>query len=470
MSTTTVSYSSTTQAVSLEDLRLQEQQAREATLRRLGAAKNTIQALHERYKKLVTQLDARRRHLPDLDYVVPVLANPPSSEDPADFEQFGRNLEKLLENYEQQAQTAIEHAGLQLERRKQLAAAWQQIHDITAEIAVRNQACKVLAKQLNEQFQASTAAILDKTATLADAQIHLKLIGGVLFNLKTQHDSLSTRLNTLKIARSLAGDMVTAVSSTARMTAYEGEQLRKAQSEIKTATQAALTASHLAYEQLPTALQLRIEFESEFPQSDSGRQLADQIQRHRTRLDNICNAERMIATPPRYADDSTGTMASRWSNLVQRLQAVVCGFDEFSSSLELEFGQIDEDCQRAISRAYAKANFLAAAADKNFEVADGDNGLILMDLTDYPGYSIEVENQQDEQGFFAVMRLVADPDIAGNVADDSAVTEAACRKIQALANESDTGIVSEVRELERKATVTRKRRPTQPLARAAQLN
>lgn len=542
MSTTTYSYSAVSEEVTLRQLREKEEQARKALRRRLGAAQKNVAAQEKRYEKLLAKFDGTRAQLPDLTYTLPSLPSAPAGNDPAAFERHAKTLADLIKRYEQEGQKAINDAEIALERRRQLAATWTEIHAVEAEIVVRNQVCATLAQGFGTRFVATSPKALHKTATLEQAQAHLQNIRATLADLQThhktlqqlaethqgirdaeakiepyradclvlaqhlneqvnirmlqplnksaslvdaqaylqtiqtylselqaQHSSLSSRVQSRERAQALSGNVVAAVSASARQAAWETEKNREAREKTKRNIEAALIAAKLDMAELPQALQLQAATVLETPEADAGKQVADQINRHRVRLDKIATAEQMLAEPPQYADDSTGAMNTRWTNLVKRLEAVICGWDEFSASLELEHRQIQEDCARAMQRAYGKAHFFEVAADSELSLSDGEDGLVLMDLDGFPGYYVKSENIQVDDGYVTEMQLLADPDVVGNASLDQAATKVACDRLQAMANRPGSSVATEVREKERKPEVTRKRRPVSRKAHAAHI-
>jgi hypothetical protein len=494
MSTTTVSYSSTANEVSLrelrrkeeksrvaarrkeekehEDLRRKEERAREiqrrqeaealAELRRrLSAAQQSITTQEARYTKLVELLDEKRSRLPDLMFFLPPLLSAPTGQNPAFFESHATELTQMLNTLEPQANTAINAAEVTLERRKKLAATWMEIHSTVAEIAARNKACTTLADQLNKGFIVSNAASsLHKTATLEEAQAHLKSLHQILKNLQDQHKSFKTLAKNREIAHSLRGNEVQAASSEQRLTEYEMRNAHEKMESVKLTINNAVTkASFSGMAELPMALQLQATFAIEQAAvTNACPQVAVLINRHRVRLDNIAKAEKLLSNPPKYADDTTGKMEIRWRYLINRLQAVTCGLDEWSGSLELEYHQIQKDCACAMQRAYAKANFIAAAIDSDFQISTDGDDLILMDLTDYPGYFVEVEKELTDDGYLTVAKLKKEFSVNGD--HDAVVTGVVCKKMQEMAQSNDTKVDSGIEVLERKPEVTRAKRPT----------
>ncbi len=506
MSTTTVSYSAIAYEVSLRELRRKEERARAAARRkeaeerealrrkeerareikrrqeaealaelhrRLVAAQQSITTQEARYTKLVELLDEKRSRLPDLAFFAPPLPSVPIGQDPSLFENHAAELTQLLNTLEPQASSAISVAEVALEYRKKLASTWMEIHSMVAEIAARKQACTVLADQLHENFVVSKAvASLHQSATLEEAQAHLKGLHELLKSLQDQHNGFKTLAQNRETARSLRGDEVRAASSEQRLTEYEMKNAHEKMERAKlTINNAVNKARFSGMAELPMALQLQATFAIEQAAvTDACPQISDLINRHRVRLDNIEKAEKLLSNPPKDADDSTGLMEIRWRNLVARLQAVTCGLDDWSNSLELEHGQIQDDCAGAMQRAYAKSNFIEAAIDSDFQVSTDGDDLILMDLTDYPGYFVEVKKELTDDGYLTVAELKKELSVNGD--HDAAVTEAVCKKMQEIAQSNDTKVNSGVEVLERKPEVTRSKRPvrTQQRARTLSIN
>jgi hypothetical protein len=466
MSTTTVSYSATTEEVSLRELRRREEKAREALRRRLGKAQKAIAVQEARYAKLVELLDKERARLPDLAFTAPALPSAAAGQDPTELEKHASMVSQLVDALEHQTRAAIAAAEVALERRRKLASAWTEVHNTLSEIAVRNRACTALASQLHEPFDAVTSKRPDETATLEEAQAALQSLRGILDRLQEQQISLERRVQVRKTVRSLSGSsLVRAVSAVERLDAWDAKKASEAKARAKRTVNEAMALAKINMEDLPIALQLQATLAIEQAHlTDSSRQVADLINRHRVRLNAIEMAERMLANPPQYTDDTTGAMENRWRNLVRCLESVICGLDDWSNSLEFEYRQVQEDCTRAMQRAYAKANFIDAAVDSGFQVfGDGDD-LVLMDLEGFPGYYIEVRNEPTDEGYAAVTELKADHSVSG--ARDAEVTETVCKKLQAMAHSPDTKVNSGVEVLERKPVVTRARRPASTRQRA----
>jgi hypothetical protein len=493
MSTTTVSYSATAYEVSLRDLRRKEEKARAAARRkeekerealrcmeerareikrrqeaealaelhrRLVAAQQSITTQEARYTKLVELLDEKRSRLPDLAFFAPPLPSAPTGQDPALFESHAAKLTQLLNTLEPQANTAISTAEVALERRKKLAATWMEIHSTVAEIAARKQACMALADQLHENFVVSQAVTsLHESATLDEAQAYLKGLHEILKSLQDQHNGFKTLAQNRATARSLRGDEVRAASSEQRLTEYEMRNAHEKMESAKLTINNAVNKARFSdITELPMALQLHATFAIEQAAvTDACPQISDLINRHRVRLDNMEKAEKLLSHPPQYADDSTGAMEIRWRILINRLQAVTCGLDEWSNSLELEHGQIQADCACAMQRAYLKSNFIEEMIDSNLQVSTDGDDLILMDLADYPGYFIEGKEEFTDDGYLIVTELKKELSVNGD--HDAAVTEAVCKKMQEIAQSNDAKVNSGVEVLERKPEVTRSKRP-----------
>jgi hypothetical protein len=93
-----------------------------------------------------------------------------------------------------------------------------------------------------------------------------------------------------------------------------------------------------------------------------------------------------------------------------------------------------------------------------------------MDLTDYPGYFVEVKKELTDDGYLTVAELKKELSVNGD--HDAAVTAAVCKKMQEMAQSNDTKVNSGVEVLERKPEVTRSKRParTQQRARTLSIN
>ncbi len=458
MSTTTVSYSETTEDVRLEELREREERAREALRRRLGAAERAVAEVEARHARVVATLDAARAELPDLVYVAPALPAAPFTQDPAEVEQHLVELDYLADRVEREAYAAIDTARVLLERRRQLAQAWTRIQEALAEIELRNQSCRELAARLHESFAARQGRAPRADCSLEEAQYALAELGQIAGELRVQHTGFERRLRTRAAARALGGDRVSAAGASERLDEWRARKAEEAESRARRSIDGALQAAQLSRTDLPEALRMQIDYAiGQAVEMDRTRQVIDLVNRHRARLDGVERASQLLARPPQYADGHTGAMLERWRNLVARLEAVLYGQAEWSESLELEHGQVHDDCARAVQRAYARAGFLEAALDSGFQIAEGAGDLVLMDIDGYPGYYLAVEEQETPDGFATKVELLADREVAS--IQDAAVTDVVCRQLEAMARSKDKSLDCGIEVLERKAAVTRARRP-----------
>lgn len=538
MSTTTMSYNTILDDVNLDELRRKEELARKALRKRTGEAQNAIAFQESRYTQQVQKLDKFRCELPDLIYVPPRLPTPPSGQDPNALEAYCSVLSNINDVFEKEVQQAVRAAQIILERRRQLAAAWQQIHAAQDEINVRNQSCEVFANQFGRKFTRISSGTLpsaapleealafrdainiqldslriehaaleklnntwteinatntrinniktycanaaeklnqvvnievpvapNKTATLHEIEQYLMNLKSILNNLQSRQIQLRQQMESRGRARELSGTDVAAITANESLEAWGAKRKSEARLSALRTLDKALAAAELKIEELPVALQLQVTIAIDQALiCDSSRQMADLINRHRVRIDALRKAEKMLAEPPQYADDRTGEMSARWQILTSRLQAVIFGHDHYSDSLEKEYCQIQRDYVNAMKSAYSRANFYEAAVDSGFNITEGENDLVLMDLESYPDYRVEAKQHVTEQGYAVIAQLKVDPSVGGD--HDAEVTELVCQKMQAMASTSDKKINSGFKVHERKETVTRAKRPAQRKAMA----
>jgi len=458
MSTTTVSYSATAEEIELEELRAREERARQAMLRRLGAARSAVDAAQSRHATVLAALDQARGELPDLFYVAPELPVAPPGEDAAEMEQYVAVLDRIVDATERQARAAIGVARNLLERRRKLAQTWQQIHDVAAALKIGNQSCKDMAARLGETFHAEPGDTPSEDCSLEQAQTALRKLDRVAALLGQRRTALEKRHRVRGQARSSVGARVAATSAASTLGAWSEKQAMAARNSAKNVIEEALRASALDLSQLPQSLRTQIDAAiDEAADVDRTRQVADLVHRHRARLDGVAKAAGLLARPPCYADDSTSAMHTRWRNLVARLQTVLCGHAEWSDSLEMEHCQVQEDCTRAMQRAYAKAHFLESSANAGMQFVGGDGEVTLMNIDDFDGYYIEQRHLPAEEGFGVVSELKKDPGVSAD--RDAAVTAAVCERLNNMSVSKDAVVDSGIEVLERKKNVTSAKRP-----------
>lgn len=458
MSKGKIGYSVTTTKQSLEETRRREA---EALSRRLGIVASAVAAQQGRYSQLVGRLDEARARLPDLAFSAPTLPSAPAGDDLPAREAYFAELTQWVGRLEREAEAAITAATIALQRRQALARTWSELHDGAAELHARNAVCRDVSQELHTAAALEEPALPERDATLEDAQAALQRLKAQLARCQVQQIALERRRQARQTAGTLTGRGVRATAAGQRLDDWTYERAATARTEAQRAVTAALERARLTVDALPAALQLQVQKAiDQAPGHDHTLRVTDLIARHRVRLDGIAHAHRLLAAPPAYTEHE---LSKRWQNLVRRLEAVVCGHEDFSNTLALEHSQVHADATRAVQRAYAKAAFLDAGTEAGFQIIENDD-LILMDLEQFPGYWVEVQQEPCADGYATLVQLKAEP--LADPANDAAVMDSICHKLQAMANPGDAPVESAVKVIEHAAVLPRSNRPARPRAKA----
>ena len=458
MSSTTVSYSSTTNDVALDALRAREERARQAMLLRISTARNLVASAYERHSALTNLLDRERAALPDLLYIASALPPLPSSTEAEELEDFARTLNQSVDRMERDAHRAVATAKAVLRRRKQLARAWSAINDTLATLKVLDANCRDIAAQLGESFSRSLPTAPATGCTLEQARAALASIEQDFAQWVSVQQTLQERLKVRRLASRLSGEAVSATTAGQVLEDWHQQRATIARQNARERLESALVALGLSREELPSALRDQVDSAVVSAGTmDYSLRVVDLIHRHGARLAGAAHATRLLACTPEYLEDGSGALGERWHNLVARLEAVLCGHAEWSESLAAEHRQIHEDRKQALQKAYAKAAFIESLAATGVHLVADDGELAVMDIVQYDGYYLEQRTVAMDDGYAVVMELKKDGFASDEL--DEQVTEEVCRRLAGAAAPRDAGIRSGMEVIERKKRVTRARRP-----------
>jgi hypothetical protein len=438
MSTTTV-YVQSAEEVELERLRA-EQAAALAAAQRAAA----VAAQQQRYMGLASELDAARAQLPDLGYTLPAF---PSTDNPSE-------ARRVVDAMQGELRAAIVEARAVLVERGRRQEAWHALHErrdaANAEISL----CHTTATAAQTSFTPSVPPAMPETAAhssqvFAAVQEYDRYLAG----LRRQREDLEAQARTRAAVRAHAGTEVKAVSAIDKLDAWSRQQVDARIAKARSAIESALARYHFSRADLPSSLQAFIS--AVVDGGHDAQSATDWIGRHHARLTERAKAQALLKRPPEILD--TPALAQGWLDLLQRLQAVIDGLLPWGAELELAWNQLHADSRAEASRAFLRARFLVQAQNQGFAVTDGaEDGLVVLDLKDLPGYWLEVRKEELEDGTVAnVTELRADTN--ADPARDKAATEAVCKAMEKLASGSGQGALTE--EIERTATVRRTRRP-----------
>lgn len=461
MSTTTVSVHSTASDVSMEDLRRRESEAREAIRRRIGAATQAIAIQDADFSAAVGRLDEAAACLPDFVKKAPRLPAIPdgASGDPAKLEEHARNLKQFIGGFSRELDIAIAEAERLLQRRKMLAATWLAIADVEEQIRFHIQASEIAANRLHVSVQTIAPHRPGQDAELEEAQAGLVALRAALEKAEAERSSLEARVATLERASSLAGHTVSSRGAASAQASFEAAKRENAQAVAKSGIAKILGKVGLQATDLPRAVQLQLEHAiTQAHVLDSQVHVTHLIIREAGRLDGIKRSSQMMLTPPEIVAQEDIHLTQRWETLLDQLQRVASGQEEFSPSIDLEYNQLCADARRQIANAFIKIDWIKAVTDQGLEVIVRDNGqdMVLVDL-DHPEAWVEVTEGETDDGRGLIMEIKADASTSAY--NDSEVTEILCSKLEAVAKGTSDKVLSVSEVVERKDRITRGKRP-----------
>jgi hypothetical protein len=477
MSTTTVSYQSTSQDVELEDLRRREAAAREAARRaaeraeqerrraeevrrRIERANAQVAEADENFQRIVAKLDEAASRLPDLTLSAPRLPvlSDDIAQDPARLEVFAQNLQARIERFERQVDEAIDLAERLLQRRIAKAEAWQRSTDLEQQFAQRIDACKTMAARLGRVFNdVVVSARPDSDIELEEVEEYEQALRAQVDALNAQHADLSARLEVRARAATLAGPAVDARDATAAIAEYDDARRSAAREALLRHRDAAMRESRLTAECLSRATcNLIDEALEEAHLQDQRSRVTRWIAQEKQRRDGIERSLALLQSVPELVQDDA-LLSRRWVVLSGRLQRIAGGLEAFRPDVDREYEQLRCDARRLVNNAYASADWVERMRDEDFEVYEREDGagLLVVDL-DHPEVWLEASQKLAEDGgILTILELKTDT----APADEAQVTNVVCSRLDEVAGKRTPKVATQAEELERKQRITRAIRP-----------
>ncbi len=477
MSTTTVTYDSTTLDIAIADLRRIEAEARAAARKaareaererrreeqerqRIERASTAIAQHEESFQRAVATLDEAARRLPDLMLVAPKLPVLGSdfAGDLAQLEAYAKQLQTSVTRFEQQLHAAIEHATNLLQRRIAKAKAWQHCLDMEQQHAQRQEACAALAAHLGHPFTAMAVPERPGTdAELESVQTYEKALQSQLEALGKEHAELCSRKAARSRAAALAGPTVVAEQGTASLKRYETERREAARSALLKHRDETLQEFGLTMEQLPDSVCNLIEGALEDAHlQDQRDRITYWIAHEEQRRSGVTRVLEVLQCAPDLVHDDR-YLGHRWSVLSGRLQRIAGGLEDFGPDVDREYEQLQSDAARLRGKAYASVDWIQRMREEDFEVLERDdgNGLYIVDLT-HPEVWLEVSEPLEAEG-----ALVRELNINADTtqADEAGVTDSVCKRLAKVAGKTSPQVKSDSVEIERDRHIKRRTRP-----------
>lgn len=475
MSTTTVSYRSTTTDVEIRALRRREAEARaaarraekerrrdDAMRRRIEKAHTDIARQEERFQCAVARLDEAARRLPDLTLRVPQLATMKSgtSQDPAKLEVYAERLADQVEEFSRQLDAAVNEAQRLLDRRIRKAAAWRNAGDLKQQMDIIEQRCREEAGRIQERFTAAAAPDkLSREAELEEVETYVEMLRRRHGEITGYYAGLHARVLSRESAMAIGGGRVDTRGAAEAQTRHDEERQTRAAAALRSHLDARLTEADLCLDELTGALRARVEFALEQAHCrDWTEYLTFWVAREKARRSGIDRALELLQCAPDmvHADPR---LSERWTNLAARLQRIAGGLEAFTPDVDREYEQLCADARRLLNTAFTWADWLKAMSLAGFKVIEQEEGqrLLVIDLdhpeTWFEGTSLEAEQ---EGGSGATLDLITD---AESLTNEDEVIADICKKLARVAGFAADEVSCESEEIERTHRIKRGRRP-----------
>lgn len=410
-----------------------EEKARKVALRRISAANKVIREQEQVLEQEIARLDEAANRLPDLHMTAPVLGSLDGSfdGDPAAVEAHAASITEAVQQFSRRLGAAIEEAETLLQRRIAKAAAWREIKGLEEKAALRKRAIDELIQQLGvEEMRIELPARPGKEAELEEVEAYLEALRGVMNEIELQHTSLVNRRHSRERAESLAGETLHSRDAGFAQREYQDKLASNRRDALRQSLDRALVAHELTWEDLPESTRWLIEESvSAAATSDGAEQILRWVSREKQHLEGTNKSLCMMQQVPELVHEDE-QLSYRWSRLVERLQRVAGGIDEFETSLEREYQQIAEDASRNICADFTKSDWICAMSGQGFEVfeKEGGNGLVVVDLNNL-GVWIDAQELQsrDGAGFGVTMELMTD--VESTPQQEKATTEDVCARL-----------------------------------------
>ena len=504
MSTTTVSFRSTTRDADLAAARQREAAARAAAResrrraeaqrhrqqearrqaeaerqqeaerqRRRARAQRTLAEQEARFEGLVARLDEAAGRLPDLALSAPRLAamDAGTAQDPAQLEASAAQVTADVAAFADRVAGAIAEAERLLERRLAKAAAWRRATDLEQRLEQLAAQIRAVAMQLGTAAPATptpTPGRPEPEAELEAVEAYEAALRGRLAAAEGQRDRLVAQAQSRERALALSGTAVQTRTAGEALNAHARAQRERAVTALAAFRDGELARAGLCLDELPAALQAQLAEAVAAAQAHDFRpSIARWIAREQQRRAGVARALALLQCAPELVHEDAG-LAQRWANLAEQLQRIAGGLEDFHPSVAREYAQLDADARRLVNAAFSRADWVQAMCAQGFEVLERQDGqgLVVVDL-DHPEVWLEATEYEDAEGGFATsLELKTDADRqadAAVLAGESRITDAICAKLARAAASGTPEVAATAEVVEHEDRIKRARRP--PVAR-----
>ncbi len=461
MSTTTVSFKSTTRDAEIEELRRREAEAREAARRRIGVANATIAGQDERFQREVARLDEAAGRLPDLTLVAPQLPVMSSdvAQDPAKLESYAVQLTAEVDRFSRRLDAALAEAERLLERRIKKAAAWRSAADLEQQLGVLVLRCREDAVRIQEDVPTAVVpARPHPDAELEAVEAYVARLRQGYGEMQRHHAGLRARIASRESAMTLAGRSVEMRRADDTLSQYEAEQKARMLAALRPHLDDSLSKNGLCLDDLSGALRAQIDFiMDEAHCHDYRGSITRWIAREKQQRDGVARALMLLQCPPDLIHGDT-RLSERWTSLAAQLQRIAGGLEDLTPSVDREYEQLRIDARRLVNTAFTKADWVRALNAEGLEVFEREDGqgLIVIDV-DHPETWLEATPLEARHGGFgATLELKTDATV---LADEAGVTDAICAKLTRAAGSATPEVATQAEVIEHERRITRARRP-----------
>lgn len=478
MSTTTVSFRSTTLDADLAAVRRRETAAREAAResrrraeaqrrrqaeeeRRLARANRTIAEQEARFQGLVARLDEAAGRLPDLVLSAPGLAamGGGTAQDPAQLEAYAAQVTADVAAFADRVAGAIAEAERLLVRRLAKAATWRSATDLEQRLEQLAAEIRAAAAQLGATARADAAPGRPKLgAELEAVEAYETALGHRLAAAEGQRDRLVAQVQSRERAVALSGARVQTRAAGEALSAHAQAQRERAMAALAAFRDAELTRAGLRLEDLPATLRAQLaEAVAAALSHDYRPSIARWIAREGQRRAGGVRALALLQCAPELVHEDAG-LAQRWAILAEQLQRIAGGLEDLHPSVEREYAQLGADARRLVNAAFSRADWVQAMCAQGFDVLERQDGegLVVVDL-EHPDIWLEATEYEDAQGgFAATLELKTD---ATALAEETGITDAVCAKLARAAESGTPEVATEASVVEHDSRIKRARRP-----------
>lgn len=444
-----------------------ERKAQEVARRRIATANLAIYDQELLFQREVARLDEATQRLPDLSMATPVLPNLEMSNyrAPEDVEAYAAIVAIEVGLFTKQLDSAIVESERLLQRRLATAEAWREVKDLENNAELRKETIDALAGHLKLVLEEITLPLRpDTNAELEDVQAYLEAIKQSMAEINRKFSSLISCQQSRERASELSGTKLHSSKAENALKEHQASLLASAKITLRQTLDQALNSYEMCFEELPKAIQLLIEDTIEKAgTSDKSEQLIRWVAREKQHLDAIQKSLSMMQNIPELVHENEH-LSYRWSRLVERLQRVAGGIDEFEPDLDREYSQIFRDTSRKVCSAYTRSDWMCAMSKQGFEVFERENGqgLVVVDLNNLDVW-LEADEVQSKEGagFGVSMELKTDAD---NTPDqEGAITENVCSRLGQVKDATAENANGQGAIIARTPKITRGKRPAKAL-------